>query len=307
MITLNTDKGLVRLASWDDVLSRPGFKTDIDPRAVKLDRIIGNYALFPFLPCGLSSCHTPHGKGYLVATSDGHETNIGKDCGKKHFDVEFKRLAKAFDQDLRSKERREALTALQHRVPAIEERIATLMDEPAGAKWVNKHAGRLLDPMKGLPPAVIAVVVGLVRRRSGALTRSRVATKDDLELMRAIGQRIQPGVNYVEEPVGQLDGVAALYPENDLRQLLIVDMANLAAVKNLDVDSANEKTLRDLVKWSERIEPNLAQAAETVAAGRRLLTQANLRQLLPFATDRQDRQTLTAFIAELPEGQALAA
>lgn len=84
MITLSTDKGLVRIETWEDVLTRPGFKTDVDPRAVSLKSIIGSYAFATFLPCGLSSCHTPHGRGYLVLTSDGHETNIGKDCGKKY-------------------------------------------------------------------------------------------------------------------------------------------------------------------------------------------------------------------------------
>lgn len=307
MITINTDQGLVRLGSWEEVTSRPGFTPNLNPRTVKLDRIIGSYALTPFQPCGLSTCHTAHGRGYLVATSAGQVTNIGKDCGKKYFDVEFKRLAKAFDRDLRNKERRDALTALQHRIPQIEARIAALRNDPLGANWVYKQVQYLLNPMKGLPPTIIAIVDGLVRRRSPVLTRSRVATKDDLERMRAMRQRIQPGINYIEDPVGQLDGVAALYKENDLRRLLVDEMTSLAAVKGLDVDSAKEKTLRDLAKWSERIEPNLVQATEAVAAGRRLLTQANLRQLIPFAPDKEGRQTMAAFIADLPEGQALAA
>ncbi|MBT2119679.1 hypothetical protein KK141_21345 [Dyella sp. LX-66] len=307
MITLTTDKGLVRLESWDDVLSRPGFVTDLNPRKVKLERIIGSYALFPFLPCGLSSCHRSHGKGYLVATSDGRETNIGKDCGKRHFDVVFERLSKAFDRDLRNKERRETLVALQHRIPAIEERIAALMDGTCGARWINKYAGRLRDPVKGPPTTVIAIVDGLVRRRSGALTRSRVATAEDLDHMRAVGQRIQPGDNYIEEVVGQLDGVATLYKENDLRRLLVLGMANLATVKALDVDGAKEKTLRDLAKWNESIEPTLAQAAEVIALGRRLLTQENLRRLLPMLSNKEDRQGFNAFLAELPEGEMLEA
>lgn len=305
MITLNTDKGLVRLESWDDVLSRPGFVAKIDPKKTKPESIIGSYALFPFLPCGL--CLTEHGKGYLVATSDGRETNIGKDCGKKHFDVEFKRMAKTFDQELRSKERREALVALQHRIPAIEERIATFLDEPNGAKWVNRYASRLQDPLKGLPPAVISIIGGMVRRRNGSLIRSRIANAEDLQRMRAMGQRIHPGDNYVEEVIGQLDGIAALYKENDLRRLLVIDMANLAAVKALDIDGAKEKTLRDLAKWSEVIEPNLARATEVIALGRRLLTQTNLRQLLALLSSKEDRLGFNSFLTELPVEQAPAA
>jgi len=303
MITLNTDKGLERLESWEDVLSRPGFVGDLDPRSVKLDRIIGSYALFPFLPCGLSSCHTSHGKGYLVTTSDGRVTNIGKDCGRKYFEVQFERMAKAFDRDLRSKERRETLVALQHRIPDIEQRIAALLDGPDGARWVNREIIRLTDPMKGMSQVIVALLAGLVRRRSGVLTRSRVATEGELEHLRATGQRIYPGDNYVEETVGQLDGISALYRENNVRRLLVHEMANVAVVKELDVETAKEKTLRDLAKWSESIEPNFAKAAEVIAAGRRLLTKDNLRQLVPLVSGKEDRRVLNAYLAELPAAQ----
>ena len=307
MITLNTDKGLVRLQSWADVEARPGFTPNIDPRTVKLDRIIGSYALTPFQPCGLSTCHTPHGKGYLVTTTDGHETNIGKDCGKKYFDVEFKRLAKAYDREERSSRRRETLTALQHQIPTIEDRIAGLMDGPTGAKWISKRTKCLTDPMKGLPSSIIAIIGGVIRRRNGTLTKTRVATVQELERMRVQRQRLQEGENYVEEIVGQLDGISVLYKENDLRRLLVTDMENLSAVKGLDVDDLKDKALRDLAKWSESIEPTLAQAEESIAAGRRLLTQANIRQLLAFIPKREDQRVLQAFIAELPDVQALAA
>jgi hypothetical protein len=307
MITLNTDKGLVRLQSWADVEARPGFTPNIDPRTAKLDRIIGSYALTPFQPCGLSTCHTPHGKGYLVTTTDGHETNIGKDCGKKYFDVEFKRLAKAYDREERSSRRRETLTALQHQIPTIEDRIAGLMDGPTGAKWISKRTKCLTDPMKGLPPSIIAIIGGVIRRRNGTLTKTRVATAQELERMRVQRQRLQEGENYVEEIVGQLDGISVLYKENDLRRLLVTDMENLSVVKGLDVDDLKDKALRDLAKWSESIEPTLAQAEESIAAGRRLLTQANIRQLLAFIPKREDQRVLQAFIAELPDVQALAA
>lgn len=36
MITHNTEKGLVRIELWDDIVSRPGFLAAIDPKTVKL-------------------------------------------------------------------------------------------------------------------------------------------------------------------------------------------------------------------------------------------------------------------------------
>ncbi|CAM5617535.1 hypothetical protein [Rhodanobacter lindaniclasticus] len=122
--------------------------------------------------------------------------------------------------------------------------------------------------------------------------------------MRAMGQRIQPDVNYTEEAVGRLEGISALYKENDVRRLLVHEMANLDVVRDLDVESTKEKTLRDLAKWSDSVEPNLAQAEEAIAAGRRLLTKDNLRQLLPLVSVKEDRRVLNAYLAELPEAHA---
>src|SRR3546814_995823 len=85
MITINGEKGFVRIESWDDIESRPGFAKDIDPRSVKLKAIIGSYTFSDYIPCGLSTCHQPHGNGFLVVTVDGRETNIGRICGKRHF------------------------------------------------------------------------------------------------------------------------------------------------------------------------------------------------------------------------------
>lgn len=78
MITLNTDKGLIRIEAWEDVESRPGFVKNLDPTKHELASIIGRYILKEPIRCGLSNCHTPHAKGYIVTTKEGHETNIGK-------------------------------------------------------------------------------------------------------------------------------------------------------------------------------------------------------------------------------------
>lgn len=67
----------MRIESWDDIVSRPGFLATVDPKAVKLKEIIGSYSFDTFIPCGLSTCHLPHGTGFLVVTDSGNETSIG--------------------------------------------------------------------------------------------------------------------------------------------------------------------------------------------------------------------------------------
>ena len=93
MIVLNTGKELVRLESWADIEGRPGYSDNLDPSQHKLSAILGQYAFSAQIRCGLSNCHTPHHRGYLVVTQSGRETNIGKDCGKTYFGVDFEALA----------------------------------------------------------------------------------------------------------------------------------------------------------------------------------------------------------------------
>ena len=84
MIVLNTDKGLVTIKDWTDIVERPGFSSNLNPNEHTLKAILGRYVFHERIPCGLSDCHTPHGKGYVVSTVSGRETNIGQDCGRKN-------------------------------------------------------------------------------------------------------------------------------------------------------------------------------------------------------------------------------
>ena len=69
MITINTDKGLVKVSDWQDILERPGFDANLNPNKSELKTIIGRYVFGDKVKCGLSICHTPHAKGYLVTTN----------------------------------------------------------------------------------------------------------------------------------------------------------------------------------------------------------------------------------------------
>lgn len=81
---------LLEISSWSDLENREKYKFDIDPSKTRLEEIVAYYDLQnDEIHCGLTNCHQPHHIGYLVKTSDGHETNIGNYCGRKHFGTEF--------------------------------------------------------------------------------------------------------------------------------------------------------------------------------------------------------------------------
>src|SRR3546814_934796 len=154
MITINGEKGFVRIESWDDIESRPGFAKDIDPRSVKLKAIIGSYTFSDYIPCGLSTCHQPHGNGFLVVTVDGRETNIGRLCGKRHFSVDFVQMSRVFLKDLRAQQNREFLWELKHRLPSVTAEIDALKNQPYGANWIHLPISSLLGNSDSLPSSI---------------------------------------------------------------------------------------------------------------------------------------------------------
>ncbi|WP_376695954.1 hypothetical protein [Wenzhouxiangella sp. EGI_FJ10305] len=302
MITLNTEKGLVRIDSWEGVLSRPGFTVDIDPNSVELKEIIGSYKFKDFIKCGLSTCHQPHGRGYLVVTKDGRETNIGKDCGKTHFSVDFEGMRRAYDREIKNKDRRERLTALKHQIPMISQRIEELKKTEYGANWVHKNVAALLEPGKGLPREVLAKVAALRRSRDGSLMVQRLATKEERDLAEASGQRRSGDhAMYLEERAGFIQGVPALYEENNLRSIVIEKIeAGLERLAAVDIDQLGDRQLAEMNKWATELEPAIKKAEEAVWLGRQLLTKENLGQLSQFITDKEAKSNYSSFISKLP-------
>jgi hypothetical protein len=296
MITLNTDKGLVSIKSWQDILDRPGFKPDIDPHEVGIKAIIGSYMFKDFIPCGLSTCHQPHGRGYLVVLVNGQETNIGNGCGKTHFSVDFETMRVRFDKDVREKEQRERLIAALHQLPATQARVTSSIE---ASKNVNKRCQALVTLSKGVPQVIVDRMTQMARARNGALTSTRLATERERDQMKETGQLPKDGPAYVTETIGIIDGIAALYPENNLRTILVTNLdAPLADFAKVDVDVLTAHELAHWAKWIDSVEPNLKAAEEALAFGNRLLERDNLEQLALLISTREDIKAFKAFLAD---------
>jgi hypothetical protein len=189
---------------------------------------------------------------------------------------------------------------LQHQLPAIEERIRLLKDIPFSGTWMHRLSQSLTGATTGLPSEVTSLVKKLVRARSGRLTQQRVATKEERERLQASGQRLEKET-YVEDLIGQLDGIAALYPENDLRELLVKKLrGELDELALVDVGQLDDRSLARLAKWSEEIEPTLVRAAEVIGLGQKLFLQANVRQLIVYVPSRDGQKSMASFISQLP-------
>lgn len=306
MITLHSDRGLVRIASWDDIESVPGFTADVDPKAVKLKEIIGSYTFDALIPCGLSTCHQPHGNGFLVAAADGKVTNIGRICGKRHFSVEFTQMSRVFFAVVRAQQNREFLSELRNRLSTIRTEVTAIRNEQHGAAWINTRVNQLIGKSTALPTPIVNAVRQAVRRGDGTLVIERAATKQEREERSAAVdvkglEHLRRSVPFVvEDQVGQLDGFAALAPGNGLREILAAIEPFLTALSEADIENLPDKKLRELSKAGGELDANLERLRNIVAAGRRLLTRENIQQLTRFATGSADTRLFTAFVRDLP-------
>jgi hypothetical protein len=305
MITLNTNQGLVRIQTWEEIEDTPGYTPVLDAKASPLKSILGNYAFADHHPCGLSHCRTGHGKGYLVQTEQGAITNIGHRCGAKNFSVNFKQLTKNYHRDLRAKEQREELTSLQLQAPALLARIEGLKAGDGGGNWIKQTLAVLKDRNRSLPEPVLGNLNGMVRRQNGAIMVGREATPAEIAQRRAQGLKVGPDPVYVDEEKGHLEGLAALYPLNDLWVLLVQRSGNvIKALEVMDVATLPEKHRREMVRAIQDIEPALADAVEVIGYCRRLLTQANIAQLAVLARSREEERQVLDFAQTLPVAQA---
>ena len=77
MITLNGARGFEEVNSWQEITELPGFTAALNPEHKQLQEIIGRYVFKDKIPCGLTTCKQPHGRGYIAVTESGDVTNIG--------------------------------------------------------------------------------------------------------------------------------------------------------------------------------------------------------------------------------------
>ena len=301
MITLNTERGLVRLETWDEVEKIVGYTRDVDPSASKLKDIIGSYRFPDFVVCGLSRCHHKHFRGYVVSIENGQVTNIGHQCGKTHFGVEFEKMSLAFDRDLREKEHRETLHAFKNRLDEYTAEVEQLKNDKKGGNWLNKQITNLTTQGRAIPDCVLRVLNEMIRARSPVLVRQRLATAREIELAEAMRQspgdkdRIEDNENsrprqkMIEEEVGALDGFAALYPENNIRKLLVLEtdipLRELAA---LDVDTASRHELSRWAKWTGEVDTRLRQCREIIGHGQALFRRNNIAKLAEITESETD-------------------
>lgn len=191
---MNTQE-LLRFEHPNQWRERPGWRERIKLSEHNLARIVGGYHLGQDLwqHCGL--CNTEHGSGYVVATTEGLETQIGKDCGLKHLGAKFEELERQFTVALEAQDRMKRLRELLLLKGELLSRAQQAMqdcDRAAAAVADFKHK---LDR----EPSLADVFRKAISADGSVFVDFRVSD-DEFEMTRR---------RYRREVVGRIDGHAA--------------------------------------------------------------------------------------------------
>jgi len=298
MITLSTEEGLITVDSWDEITSRPRFQGNVNPKNKKLKEIIGRYKFKDKIQCGLSDCHTPHLKGYIVITTDNVETNIGNRCGKIYFGVDFKTEHKRFDRSVTEQENRSSLISFSFTIDNIKERLEHLQNAKRG-KWVNKFLTKLTNRNE-CPDEVVSALSKMVKNQDNVLMVQRLATKEEIETAEAVEGKNARKSAYIEEPIAEIAGLAALDPDNNLRQLLILDVeSKLNDFQKLDIDQMSFRDLQHWSKWAGTVDATITRADEIIEQGHRLLSRNNLEPFLKIIKEQRARNQFIQFLSSV--------
>lgn len=301
MIVLNGDKELVRVETWEGITSRPGFNENLNPDAQKLSSIIGQYGFQNMIPCGLSNCHTLHARGYLVATKSGQETNIGKDCGKKYFGIDFVEMAAKFDRDMRDKDARERLWNLFFRLDEVKTMIKDIREGERGADWVHRTSRHLVDLGKQVPAVVVRNISTMLKTGATTLTKEREATQQEREMEEARTGRSIKHPLIITEKVADITGLQALDQANDLRQILILDLEeSIKAFEPLDIDTMTSKDLATWLKWAGTVDQRIEAARHSTEVGLILLTKKNLEPFMQMLEKEGEQKSFRQYLIALP-------
>ncbi|NWC66023.1 hypothetical protein [Cedecea sp. P7760] len=279
MIYLLDDENFVEVDDWEKIVSRENYLPNLNALNKKLDKIIGYYELNKKVSCGLSSCRTPHYKGYVVKTDDESETNIGHDCGTKYFAVAFEKMSADFITALEVAKARSFIHENQPNVFGYWKEVNTLSVGPKNVMWAIGLLKKIND----------SDVIGYTAYRAlrdmhagnnGNVINSRPPTAKEIELAQVSGQQPPSSVDVV---VGFISRIDFLSPDNDLEALYEKKLrGSVQALQDAKPEKLSRTQLNAVVSGINSLQTNLSRAKDLIETARIFFTKENLSELLKY-------------------------
>ena len=280
---------------YAELQARPDFRGSLDPHSHVLQRVLTDYHFPAKVPCGLSSCHTPHLTGFLVRTTGGLETAIGHVCGRKIFGEEVWDLAAAKYE--RQRKRLDLLNRaqfIQSSAATIRQAIEGAMGDRFGVRWV-RDVRRAFQSILG---EGLCDSLGADQKR-GQLEVTQVRERSAAEMDRLADLWKRPREHFRNEtyPVGRLQSAAWISFEfsKALRDELQTPLDEFSKLNPTDLPTP---TLRQRLKPFDGWEKKVADASAAARTAVEFLDENNLRLLVLWIPDQMSgrRQALQQWI-----------
>lgn len=194
----------IRFESSAQFRARPSYTQELRCTSDQLDRIIGKYEFTEAqaVSCGLNGCHRKHWHGYVIRTTDGRETNIGQDCGRREFAVVFAEVEAAYRASEDRHARATYIADLLSRKGALLSRSLEL------ERIAAMHVREVKDILQILTKeSAIRKAFETAKRLRGRISRFRPATEAERISMGKEGRKEHAEI---EETLGVLEGLACV-------------------------------------------------------------------------------------------------
>ncbi|MGV4191132.1 hypothetical protein [Citrobacter freundii] len=282
MIYLLEGEEFAEVDSWQTICERPNYLENLIAQDRRLEKIIGYYELPNKVKCGLSNCHTPHFRGYVVETDNGSETNIGHACGKRYFDVQFETMSSEF---LNSLEFAKAKIFIKENKGKVFEYWQVVNSLAVGAKnvgWAINLRAQITDP-EVIGESAYRALRQMQANNTGNVTISRPPTKKEIELAQTSGQPIPSAIDVV---VGFISNIDFLSPDNNLSDLYENQLrGTVKSLEGADPEKMSRTQMRPIVNGINALNSRMDNAKKIINQARDFFTKDNLSQLLPALED----------------------
>lgn len=218
------DRELIRFTHPDEWKGRLGFRWSLTLTERDLSHFVGGYNLPKemYQRCGLSHggkpCNQEHGHGFVVATKEGLETQVGKDCGFRHLGAKFEELERLFTASVRTEDLMKRMRELTSRQGELLHRAQqAIIDCDRASVAVSEMRHRI-----GREPALADLFKHALTSDGSVFAEVRVSDREYEDTRQ----------RYRREVFGRIDGVtaaAAKSPKADIQTIVLPLVRSLTA------------------------------------------------------------------------------
>lgn len=274
--------------TYEDIASRPNFKTEIDTSTSTIYKLIAVYSFPNKQHCGKKGCHQPHNNGWLAVTTDGQETLIGSKCGLEwggdKFSLEKTQLNRRVKRDTQLK----AYYQILQDADLILDKVNEIKTRSKGADWLAKTIKKLED-------ACTFELMRMIRLRASrgetTITIETLKTKEerDIEAVSKTGGVVSP---YKVEIIGSLVGLELF--KYDLREVLMIEIyKKLQDMRLLNPTTLPTPTLNSLVKDAGAFRLLFKQSEDILSYADRFFSTTNNFKLIKMLDKENKHNHLT--------------